>query len=61
MTINEQGAALSNMYHNAHKGDAVAMINVFGIKYTQEIQEGRYSKKDIAEAADIHLSYATVK
>lgn len=59
MTINELGSHLSKMYHNAPKGDAVAMIHVFGIKYAQEVQQSGYSKKDIAEAANIPLSYAT--
>ena len=33
MNINELGTALGNLYHNAPKGEAVAMIHLFGIKY----------------------------
>lgn len=38
MTINQLGVALSDMYHNAPKGEAVAMIHLFGIKYAEELK-----------------------
>lgn len=59
MTINELGNALSNMYHNAPKGEAVAMIHLFGIKYAKELKQSRFSKKEIARAANIRESYGT--
>lgn len=59
MTLNELAAALADMYHNAPKGEAVAMIHLFGIKYANELQQSKFSKKDIARAARIPESYGT--
>ncbi|WP_053976590.1 HTH-like domain-containing protein [Mangrovimonas xylaniphaga] len=59
MTINELGAKLGEMHHNAPQGSAVAMIHLFGIKYAEHIQKSKFSKKDIAEAARIQTSYHT--
>lgn len=59
MTINELGNALSNIYHNAPKGEAVAMIHLFGIKYAQELKQSRFSKKEIARTANIPESFGT--
>ena len=38
MTLNELGTKLSEMYNNAPKGNSVAMIHLFGIKYANEIK-----------------------
>lgn len=38
---------LSEMYNKAPKGESVAMIHLFGIKYAIEINQSNYSKKDI--------------
>jgi len=59
MTINELGSILGQMYHDAPKGDTVAMIHLFGIKYATEIQTVDGSYKSIAIAAKINESYAT--
>lgn len=59
MTINELGAVLSKLYHNAPKGEAVAMIHVFGIKYAEELESSRFNKKAVARAASIPESYGT--
>tara|TARA_R110002096_G_scaffold47911_1_gene127636 strand:+ start:374 stop:598 length:225 start_codon:yes stop_codon:yes gene_type:complete len=59
MTLNELGQKLSNMHNNAPPGDSVAMIHLFGIKYAAEINRGGYSKKDIANSANIPESYGT--
>ena len=59
MTGNQLAAALDNMYHNAPKGEAVAMIHVFGIKYAKEINASRFNKKEIAKTANIPESYGT--
>jgi hypothetical protein len=59
MTLNELGQKLSDMYNNAPAGDAVAMIHLFGIKYASEIIQGGYSKKEIANNANIQESYGT--
>lgn len=59
MTINELGAALGKMYHNAPKGEAVAMIHLFGIKYAEELNQSRFNKKAIANAAKIPESFGT--
>ena len=42
MTLNELGTKLSEMYNNAPKGDSVAMIHLFGIKYADQIKESEY-------------------
>lgn len=59
MTINELGTKLSEMYNDAPKGDSVAMIHLFGIKYAKEIKESDYSKKDIITQSGISTSYLT--
>jgi|TARA_B110000967_G_C18770338_1_gene502719 hypothetical protein len=59
MTLNELGTKLSEMYNDAPKGNAVAMIHLFGIKYANEIKESNYSKKDIIEQSGISTSYLT--
>lgn len=59
MTLNELGAKLSEMYNNASKGDSVAMIHLFGIKYANEIKQSNYSKKDIITQSGISTSYLT--
>ena len=45
MTLSELGKKLSEMYNNANKGDTVAMIHLFGIKYANEIKQSNYSKE----------------
>ncbi|EMS33587.1 hypothetical protein C943_04466 [Mariniradius saccharolyticus AK6] len=47
------------MYNNAQKGEAVAMIHLFGIKYAKQIHEGKYSIKDIIDISGIHKSFST--
>ena len=59
MTINELGTALSKMYHNAPKGEAVARIHLFGIKYAEELSQSKFNKKEIARAANIPESFGT--
>lgn len=59
MTLNELGSKLSEMYNNAPKGDSVAMIHLFGIKYAKEIKNSSYSKKDIITQSGISTSYLT--
>ena len=59
MTLSELGKKLSEMYNNAPKGDAVAMIHLFWIKYANEINQSNYSKKDIIEQSGISTSYLT--
>ena len=59
MTLNELGTKLSEMYNNAPKGDSVAMIHLFGIKYADQIKESEYSKKDIIKQSGISASYLT--
>ena len=59
MDLYELGNILNKMYSSAPKGEAVAMIHLFGIKFSQEIKELDYSAKRIAKAADINESYGT--
>ena len=60
MTLNQLGTKLNEMYNNAPKGDSVAMIHLFGIKYAMEIKQSNYSKKDIITQSGISTSYLTV-
>ena len=57
MLLNELGLKLKEMYENAPKGEKVAMIHLFGIKYANEIK--KYSIKDIVHAANMCKSYGT--
>lgn len=59
MSVAELGATLSQMYRDAAKGEAVAMIHLFGVKYADEIEAADGSCKDIAIAAKISESYGT--
>ncbi len=59
MTKVELGQILKNMYENASKGEAVAMIHLFGIKYSEEIKECNISFKEIAVAAGMNEPYGT--
>lgn len=59
MTLSELGTKLNEMYSNAPKGDSVAMIHLFGIKYAYEIKKSKYSKKDIITQSGISASYLT--
>jgi hypothetical protein len=47
MTIIELGKILSGMYENAPDGSQVAMIHLFGIRYSGEIKKHNYIPKDI--------------
>lgn len=59
MTVSELGKILRDMYDDAPKGDQVAMIHLFGIKYAHEIKKNEYKPKDILKSADMHESYQT--
>ncbi len=74
MTLNELGAKLGDMYHNAPKGEKVSNILLFAIKYAKQIKESKYSQLDIlrqakiTESHNIHIStgiklekYVTIK
>ncbi|MDD3788331.1 MAG: hypothetical protein PHO94_06515 [Petrimonas sp.] len=57
--MNDLASTLHQMYTNAPKGEKVAMIHLFGIKYAEQIQEGAFSKEEIATRAKIPDTYAT--
>lgn len=57
MTINELGKILKDMYDDAQKGEQVAMIQLFGIKFANEIRENEYTPKDILKSVDMPESY----
>ena len=59
MTLQDLGKILHDMYFDSEEGEAVAMIHLFGVKYTQEIKELGASKKSIAEAAGLGVAYGT--
>jgi len=57
MTLNELGDKLKQMHSEAPKGDTVVMINLFGIKFADEINQNKYSKKEIIELSGIPIAY----
>lgn len=57
MTVNELGKILKNMYDGANRGDQVAMIHLFGIKYAFEIREYGYTPIDILKSVNMPESY----
>jgi len=59
MTLNQLGLKLNEMYCNAKKGEAVAMIHLFGITYASEINKSKLTKKEIILKAGIPTSYIT--
>jgi hypothetical protein len=59
MTTKELGLELREMYLNAPKGDAVAMIHLFGIKYADEISNFENAKNEIIQVSGISQSYIT--
>lgn len=59
MTSSELGSMLKNMYDKAPKGEAVAHIHLFGIKYADEIVKHRYSIPKIVELSGIRASFST--
>jgi hypothetical protein len=59
MTEYQLGAILKEMYDNAPKGEQVAHIHLFGIKYAQVIADNDLSIKQILVAAHLNQSYCT--
>ena len=59
MNVSKLGAVLSKMYNDAPKGETVAMVHLFGVKYADQIKAVNGSCKDIANAAKISESYGT--
>ncbi|MCT7583077.1 AAA family ATPase [Aliarcobacter butzleri] len=56
MNKNELALILKNMYDNAEQGEKVAMIHLFGMKYSKEIKE-LSSANEIVKLAGINDSY----
>lgn len=59
MTLNELRSTLVKLYEEAPKGDAVAMIDPFGIGFAKEIKASVFSSKDIIRQSEISTSYLT--
>ena len=55
----ELGAILRDMYERAPKGDLVAFIHLFAIKYAQVLAYRRIDKKAILHYANLPVSYQT--
>lgn len=53
------GRELKSMYENAPKGDQVAFIHLFGIKYAELLTTKRLSKVEILKIAEMPESYQT--
>ncbi|MGJ0361751.1 McrB family protein [Aliarcobacter cryaerophilus] len=56
MDKNELASILKNMYENAEQGEKVAMIHLFGMKYSKEIKN-LSSANEIVKLAGINDSY----
>ena len=59
MSEYELGQILKEMYDNAPKGEAVAFIHIFGIKYADIIRDSGYSSANIVDASGLPKSYCT--
>lgn len=59
MTEFQLGNILKEMYSNAPKGDQVAHIHLFGIKFADVLENQRLSKKEILNNAGLPESYQT--
>ena len=59
MKLEDLGRTLSKMYNEAPKGEAVAMVHLFGIIYAEQIKTNRFSTKEIAIEAEISVAYGT--
>ena len=57
MDISEAADILRRMYQSAPKGEMVAQIHLFGIKYAHELQS--LSISDVVAQAGISPRYAT--
>ena len=57
MSAGEAAEILRRMYQEAPKGEMVAQIHLFGIKYAHELQ--RLSISDVVELAGISSRYVT--
>lgn len=59
MTTFELGSKLREMYENAMDSNQVAMIHLFGILYTDEIDRANATNSEVIRAAGINSSYQT--
>lgn len=59
MTEMQLAENLKDMYENAPKGDQVAHIHLFGIKYADIILKNGYKATDIIRKSGLNKSYAT--
>lgn len=57
MDINELGRKLNDMYFNSEKGETVAMIHLFAIKYASEILQTGEAMRTVAIVAGIPETY----
>lgn len=59
MTEMKLAEILKDMYENAPRGEQVAHIHLFGIKYADEINTNNLKSIDIIRRSGINKSYAT--
>lgn len=57
MSIAELAEKLGGMYRDAHPGEAVVMVHLFGVRYANEIRESGASPTDIVVAAGMSEAY----
>jgi hypothetical protein len=55
----ELASKLRSMYENARRNEAVCQINLFGIKYAQEIKRSGRTVKQLVELSGINKGYVT--
>jgi hypothetical protein len=53
MLIDELAEKLSRMYEKAPKNEKAAMIHLFGIRYSTEIENNGYTPKEIIDATKL--------
>ena len=59
MNNSELGSILHKMYFESIKGEAVAMIHLFAIKYAKDIKASGLSMKAMAKTGGLGESYGT--
>ena len=59
MTEYELGRELKAMYEGAPRGDQVAFIHLFGIRFADALMNERLSKREILKTAGLPESYQT--
>lgn len=57
MTESKLGGILKNMYDNAHEGEKVVNIHLFGIKYASIISDNNFRPAEIVRCSGLSNTY----